>query len=910
MQISAADWQTLSHLMDEALDLPESERAAWLDTLGAEHARLKPWLLEMLSADAVGETADLLNTLPKLTSTNADSDRVRALFHEGALIGPYRLMREIGFGGMGAVWLAERSDGALKRSVALKLPLFALANQTLAERFNRERDILAALTHPNIARLYDAGAAASGQPYLALEYVEGEPLTTYCDKRQLPVDARIALFQQVLRAVQHAHANLVLHRDLKPSNILVTAEGEVKLLDFGIAKMLVSNEDAQETELTRAGGRALTLDYASPEQVIGAPISTASDVYSLGVILFELLTGDRPYRIKRDNHAALEEAIAAANIVKASTAAKDSDQPLVCGLEPKRLATLLIGDLDTIIAKALKKNPEHRYATVSALADDLQRYANGEAVLAQPDSGWYRAKKFVRRNKLAVGAGAAVVASLTAGLGAAVWEAAEASKQRDQALQASNRADVRNEFMEFLLSEGSKAGAPISVTQLLGRGEQAVEKQYGSNPVATVELQMSIGALYGSIGEIEKAHSMLERAHASAKQSGTKELQARAACWLARPKAEKGQFAEATQLINEGLSLAAGDDQSGLGTTTCLLNQSGVAILQGNARLANDAAERALMIASSSKAATPNNRLLPLGNLAAARRMAGRYAEADQTYAALEELLKQTGRERTTVAATVYNNWGTLKAYIGDYVNAEKLLRIAVELSATFAEDGTGSYVYAMNYANYAARLAMYDKANQYYAAALAGARKQGDPVSEAYVLLGQGAVLREKGQLEAAASVIAQAEQAANNKLPASHIAHVQIGFHKGLTTLAQTDYEAARRHLETAAAAYAKASSPQSNHVLATTGLSKLSLQQGNNESARQYANQAMTLANKLASGAKHSYWLGIATSALADVQWRDNQRTEARQSYALSAEHLAKTAGADHPLTVAAKRLATTP
>ena len=350
---------------------------------------------------------------------------------------------------MGAVWLAERADGHLKRPVALKLPRLAWG-AGLTERLARERDILATLAHPHIARLYDAGIDQQGRPYLAMEYVEGKLIDVYCRERQLPLRERLALLLQVCDAVAHAHARLVVHRDLKPANILVTAEGQVRLLDFGIAK-LMEGDRAEETALTQLSGRALTLDYASPEQIRGEPLGTASDVYSLAVVGYELLAGARPYRLKRGSAAELEEAIASADPPRASDAA--------AGLALKRS---LRGDLDAILSKALKKDSAERYPTVATLADDLQRHLHGEAVLARPDSRGYRARRFVARHRVGVGAVVGVVAALGVGLVTALWQAR-------QAREASSREAVNQEmYIETLSAPKYPACWPPSIPRVHG----------------------------------------------------------------------------------------------------------------------------------------------------------------------------------------------------------------------------------------------------------------------------------------------------------------------------------------------------------------------------------------------------------------------------------------------------------
>ena len=357
----------------------------------------------------------------------------------GRQFGPYRVLSLLGHGGMGSVWLAERTDGLFTRTVALKLVHPALVGRVMTERFGREREILASLNHPNIARLFDAGLSQDGQPYLALEYIAGMPLTVYCDERRLPLRERLELFRQVLSAVQYAHAHLVIHRDLKPSNILVSDDGQAHLLDFGIAKLLTEGQ-AKETELTRMGGRALTPDYASPEQIVGAPITIAADIYSLGVMLYELTTGERPYRLKRDTRGALEEAILQSDPIPPSRNIVSDAAAQTRTTTARKLPRALKGDIDTIIMKAMKKAPIERYATANAFAEDIARYLSGDAVLAQGDSFTYRALKFSRRHRLAIAAAGILVLSLAGGLAATAYEARIAATQRDAALQAQSHS--------------------------------------------------------------------------------------------------------------------------------------------------------------------------------------------------------------------------------------------------------------------------------------------------------------------------------------------------------------------------------------------------------------------------------------------------------------------------------------
>ncbi|MBL8520098.1 MAG: serine/threonine protein kinase [Betaproteobacteria bacterium] len=435
-------YRRLLDLLGEALDQPEDAREAWVETLGGDDAGLQADLRRLLSRQddpALGAHIDggAAAMLPEAGPSGfADAH------WPGDAIGPYVLDSALGFGGMGTVWRAYEASNRALPAVAIKLPAVGPAARGTAERLQREGRILAALNHPGIARLIDTGVTADGAPYLVMECIEGEPLFAHCDRQRLDTPARLALFVKVLDAVAHAHASLILHRDLKPSNVMVNASGEVKLLDFGIAKLIGTTGTAHATELTRLAGRALTPDYASPEQVADAPLTVASDIYSLGVMLFELLTGERPYQLKRGSAAELEEAILAADTRRPSTAvggafAQRAHVPLA------RLKRQIAGDADTIILKALKKRPAERYATAAEFRDDLQRLIDGRPVLATPDSALYRARKFVARNRMAVGAAGAVLLALLGGLAAALWQAGVAREQAREAAAARAQAEQR-----------------------------------------------------------------------------------------------------------------------------------------------------------------------------------------------------------------------------------------------------------------------------------------------------------------------------------------------------------------------------------------------------------------------------------------------------------------------------------
>lgn len=476
-KLAPHEWALLRGLLEEALALPAGSRAAWLAELDEARAQgLKPRLKALLAHAGDHEPATaarLLQTLPKI-ETGQFAPPPGAGEQPGDTIGPYSLIRELGSGGMGSVWLAQRSDMLQGRQVALKLPHGAWKRAGLAERMAREREILATLEHPNIARLYDAGVAEDGQPWLALEFVEGERIDAYCTRLTLPVRERVRLALQVVRAVAHAHGRLVVHRDLKPGNVLVTDKGgapEVKLLDFGIAK-LMEQGSAEATALTQAVGGAFTPEYASPEQVLGEPLTTASDVYSLGVLLFELLADVRPYRLANRSRAALEEAISLGVLPRPSM------------LAPQERRRALRGDLDTIVLKALQREPLRRYATADALADDLQRYLQLRPVLAQPDRPWYRLTRFLARNRLAVGVTLGVGLVLLGATGSALWQAGLARAEQQRAAQALG-------FLTSVFREADPnvgPGQQPSAADLLKRALQRVDQQFADQPMMRVEL--------------------------------------------------------------------------------------------------------------------------------------------------------------------------------------------------------------------------------------------------------------------------------------------------------------------------------------------------------------------------------------------------------------------------------------
>lgn len=435
---------------------------------------------------------------PTITAAPADDGMA------GRTVGAYTLLRELGRGGMGSVWLAKRSDGRYEGQVAIKFLHGAIRAGAGAERFVREGSILARLVHPHIARLIDAGGTdAEGQRYLVLEYVDGVPIDRYCDKHRLGVAARVRLFVDVLAAVAHAHNHLVLHRDIKPANILVTGAGDVKLLDFGIAKLLThASGPAAATRLTQVAGLAFTPAFAAPEQVSDGEVSTATDVYSLGVLLYVLLSGTHP--TVAAGATPLDQAQSAVNVEPRRLSDAASCGPADAPAAPMR-ARELRGDLDNIVARALKKNPAERYANAQQLADDLLRHLSHQPVLARPDSPLYLLDKFARRHRLGLAAGAAMVLALATGAGLAAMEAAEARRNRD-------RAEGLIEFMLGDLRRKLEPAGRLDVLDALGEKALAYYESQGAGGADADAVGRRARALH-LIGEIAERRGDLARSH-------------------------------------------------------------------------------------------------------------------------------------------------------------------------------------------------------------------------------------------------------------------------------------------------------------------------------------------------------------------------------------------------------------
>ncbi len=503
-------WERVQRLFFASLELPEHERAAYLARASAGDASLSDEVQALLTLDGTeGEQNALADLVAEAAQAMVDAPGIS---RTGQMLGPYQVQEKIAQGGMGAVYVAERADESFEQRVAIKVLAGNLLAPGFEEQFRAERQILARLGHPNIARLLDGGTTPDGLPYLVMEYIEGQDIVSWADASALDVRARLATFCTVCSAVQYAHQNLVVHRDIKPSNILVTAGGEPKLLDFGIAKWVDPSQDASASPLTRAHLHMMTPEYASPEQVRGEPMTTAADVYALGALLYQLLTGRAPFVLDAGSPSELHKAVCEQVPARPSTVAL-RPRPSADGqpVAHSALARQLRGDLDTIVLTALRKQPQRRYSTVAALAEDVQRYLDGMPVQARPASWGYRAAKFIRRHRLGV---AGAMAVLVAGSGLAVYHTARLTEERDRATVEAQKAAQVADFVKGLFDVSDPAqslGENITARELLETGAANVERELADQPLVQATLMHTIGDVYARLGLYDRAQPILRR---------------------------------------------------------------------------------------------------------------------------------------------------------------------------------------------------------------------------------------------------------------------------------------------------------------------------------------------------------------------------------------------------------------
>ena len=756
----------LRPLLDRAFELTLSERDAWLAQLRLGEPVLAMELEKLLAAEAGLDDQGFLSD--HALGNVAESEAGLA----GLRLGAYTLERPLGQGGMGTVWLARRSDGRFEGTAAVKLLNLALLDRVGVERFRREGTVLARLNHPHIARLLDAGVTDVGQPYLVLEYVGGERIDHYCAAHRLPRDQRIALFLDVLGAVALAHASLIVHRDLKPSNILVTADGVVKLLDFGIAKLLdAEGADAERTGLTEAGGSPLTPEYAAPEQVTGGTITTATDIYALGVVLYLLLAGVHPTAAPGSGPAERVRGLL------------ETDPPLLSSIlsraaastaKPRGLQQLFAGDLDLIVAKALRKEPAERYATVAAVADDLGRFLRDEPVLARPATFRYRATKFLRRYRRWVGAGAAAAAVLITLTVVAVLQANDARHQRqeavrqrddavaqrDRAVYEEQRASASSDFMNSVLQSIAPGGGAFTTLQLLDRGRELLESDSSEDPRFAARMMVEFADHYSDLAQFQREEALLEHAEQLATQQGDFETAAHAGCRLGESflnfgfrERGRASFDRARRALAQ-VPLPRPEVR-----ISCYSAEAGVAGFekQPDTAIALGRVVLALLDSAGDTASLRYTR--NVGNLAGHLSIVGRVRESLALQQRKVQVLTRLGLGRTVSMADALLDLADFHARLGEYRTADSLLTLARQLSRGINRSGPAPVVDLLLWgAEYAHELGFQDLAKADYLRGLAMAHRIKDSWGEEWAYRGLLEMALDQGRPREAERYLAEA--------------------------------------------------------------------------------------------------------------------------------------------------------
>jgi len=878
--VNSERWALLSPHLDRALEMEAGERAAWLAGLRSEDAALAAEIEALLAEHGALDREGFLER-----SASAGTATPPSL--AGLVVGAYTLRTPLGQGGMGSVWLADRTDGRFTGRAAVKLLNASLIGHEGERRFRREGSILARLRHPGIARLSDAGMSPLGQPYIVLEHVDGVPIDRYCETHGLDLEKRLRLFLDVLEAVAHAHANLIVHRDIKPQNVLVDADGKVRLLDFGVAKLIDPGPESDVTA-TREGGAGLTPDFAAPEQVTGGDVTTATDVYGLGALLYLLLAGRLPLE---------GSSVTPVDRIRAIVEVEPPPMSEVAGSR----RTALVGDLDNVVAKALRKRPEERYPSVAAFADDVRRYLNHQPVSARAVSPAYRAAKFVRRHRTGVALAALALTGavvLTAGI---AWQAHEASRQRDAARAQLGRANAARDFMEFLLSAAQTGGAKPAVGDLLEQGKAVIDKQYPADDPLRAEMLVAIGRQYKESERYDQAVQVLEEAAAIAARSGDPALQAQALCPLGVAKLGGGDVEGAVPLIEKALATLPDRPENALLRAECLIGRGQTGYLIEDSALMLRDGEAALALLDRLQPPPPVRRIEAQALLAYGYYLSRQMAKADAQYEEIASALVRTGRDRTTLAADTYNNW-SLVHYEGNLSRAEPLCRRAVELRrAVEGTDGIAPTV-TFNHAGVLLQLARYDEAEPLYQETVRTARARQFPLIETDAMLELADLYTRRGDLARASAQLETLGPLLTGPNP-NAFRQVQLAYMRGRLALARHDALAARPLLAGVVETFEKRNSHLGLRVFALLELAAAEEETGDLAAAAATAGHAKEIATTFVEKDAPSYLIGLSEARLAAVQAASGDAAGARSSWGAALEHLKVTLGEDHPETRAA-------
>ncbi len=898
------EWRVLSPLLDQALALDGEDRQAWIRAQEPEIAyRLEILLLEhsVLASDGFLETGVV--ELPSTTATLA-----------GQTIGAFEVISQIGQGGMGSVWLARRNDGRFERQVALKFLNIALLGKEGEDRFKREGKILAVLAHPHIAELIDAGVTPTGQPYLVLEYVDGDQIDRYCDQRQLDLHARIHLFLQVLDAVAAAHANLIVHRDLKPSNVLVRKDGDVKLLDFGIAKLIEAENNAEQQTAFTIGGTALTPEYAAPEQLKGEAITVSTDVYALGVLLYLLLTGRHPAGEGQSSPAELVRTIVEVEPLHASDAVAVTGDASACALlrsaSVEKLRRVLRGDLDTILAKALKKDPQERYASVGAFADDLRRYLKSEPIKARPDTLMYRAGKFTRRHRMGIFIALLALVGVATGITGILLQARTARVQRDLALRQLARAERMTDLNELLLSNSAPMGKPLAVDRLLEREERVIEHERNPDAANHVELQLSLGNQYSSEDENDNALRVLNAAYRVSRDLKDPSIRAKASCVLAGAMVPVGDLSRAEGLYQEGLRELGNAPQYASERAACLLHGSEVAYRNGNSQEAIARARAAEQAIQRSPVQWNLEGLNILVNLATVLGDAGNFREAETIFQQASDLMTTLGYDDSQKAVKLFDDWALTLSYDGRQLDAQRIYRRALDISRNDETNSAVAPDLLLNYADLLQQLGQTTEAARYFALASQKAHELNDNVLVDDTELLQAWMFTNAHAYAQATRQVDELEQRLRKRYAAEHYVFAELSLVRASIALGRGDLPSAARFareaVETDEASIRRIG--QCAALLSTLLVSKsaIDLKSGQREEAASDARRAIKLLEDREDPSILSSNVGRAYLALALALEAEGKPDDAQLAARTAYANLQSTLGSDQPDTRSARQL----
>jgi serine/threonine protein kinase/tetratricopeptide (TPR) repeat protein len=691
--ISRARWQQIQSLFEQLIDTGTGDRPARLASACGDDLELRSSVEALLNSDARREDL-LLQAIGEAAESLLEDHQDRLI---GTRIGPYRVMSILGHGGMSTVYLGKRDDSQYQQTVAIKVLQHAALHPRLRSRLHSERHILATLDHPSIARLIDSGELEDGTPYLVMEHVDGESIDSYCDTRTLFVRERLELFVKVCSAVQYAHRNLVVHRDIKSSNIFVTAEGAPKLLDFGIAKLLAPETLSHTLPVTRLQERILTPENAAPEQVLGRPITTATDIYALGVLLYQLLTGRSPYRLLSYSQLQLERAICMDDPVRPSqmvisklSGEKDADRSRISdrrGLSPQRLRARLSGDLDAIVAMAMRKEPDRRYPSVEALADDLNRHLLGQPVRARHGDWRYNTVKFLRRHLWVVAGVAAAFLGLALFAGVMFWQNHRIELARDATAQERDRAQQVSAFLVDVFSQAdpfNAQGKEPTAKDLLDRGAEKISGNSGLQPEVRAQLLESIGLAYRRQGLSDRAIPLFEQAVAIRRQERplNNGHVAVALANLARALTDAGHLISAEAYLEQAVALSEGGGDAQASATADILVQFGNFALNAKSdpARASELFSKALRIYRSSIGGQTLQVAAALNGLAAAAVWTDDYSLAEHYQREAMGIFQANVSRNHPDNAVALATFGYILTQRGKYAEAEQVLSEALEI--------------------------------------------------------------------------------------------------------------------------------------------------------------------------------------------------------------------------------------